>query len=447
MSLAYLSGQARIVGPRATRMATLRSRRIAHAVRAVLASKENSSAIWGLMLRCSIVTLGPRPQETTMPSLGDTTAMLRRARGRAAAGASQSRRPDGPASRMVESTAFGGNPGALRMLTYVPTGLARGAPLVIVLHGCTQGAGAYARDAGWLTLAERHGFVVVAAEQTAANNPNRCFNWFSPGDTRRGHGEAASIAAMAAYAVAEHELDAERVFVTGLSAGGAMTAVMLATYPDVFAGGAVIAGLAYGVAGNVSQALQAMSRADRRSAPELGAMVRGAAPLGGRIPRIAIWHGSADATVAPANADDLARQWAWTHGLPVEPSETRELPRRTQAIWRSPTMGEVMIESNLVQGLGHGAPLAAAGAEGLGATAPYMLEAGISSSLEILRFWGLAESTSASALVDEPEPEAKAESGEPTSLGRQVMALVTPRVPGGVQDAIEKALRSAGLMR
>lgn len=380
-----------------------------------------------------------------MQGLGDTTAMLARMR-------KQTRTPRGAGrtgpSVMRETTAFGANPGGLRMLSHTPAGLAPGAPLVVVLHGCTQGAESYARDAGWLTLADRYGFVVVAPEQSGANNPNRCFNWFSPADTRRGEGEGASIAAMAAHAIAEHGLDSERVFVTGLSAGGAMTAVMLAAYPEVFAAGAVIAGLAYGVARTIPEALQAMNRADGRGAPELGALVRGAAPLGGRIPRIAIWHGSADATVSPANADDLARQWAWTHGLTVAPSETRALPRRTQAIWRSPTTGEVMIESNLVQGLGHGAPLAAGGAEPLGATAPYMLEAGISSSLEILRFWGLADAAPAAVAVTEaqvaaPEREVEFEAG----LGAQVMASLAGHVPSGVQGVIEKALRSAGLMR
>lgn len=378
-----------------------------------------------------------------MQGLGDTTAML--ARMRKQTRAPKGARRGGP-SVMRETTAFGANPGGLRMLSHAPAGLAPGAALVVVLHGCTQGAESYARDAGWLTLADRAGFVVVAAEQTSANNPNRCFNWFSPADTRRGEGEAASIAAMVAHAVAEHGLDPERVFVTGLSAGGAMTAVMLAAYPEVFAGGAVIAGLAYGVAESVPQALQAMSRADGRAAPELGALVRGAAPLGGRIPKIAIWHGTSDATVSPANADDLARQWAWTHGLSVEPSETRALPRRTQAIWRAPATGEVMMELNLVQGLGHGTPLAAGGPEGLGASAPFMLEAGISSSLEILRFWGLAEGMAARTEVAATEVLASEREVE-VGLGAQVMAAVSPHVPAGVQGVIEKALRSAGLMR
>lgn len=377
-----------------------------------------------------------------MRGLGDTTAMLARLRRQARTleqGLQQRRR-----SSMAETTAFGDNPGGLRMFIHAPTGLKAGAALVIVLHGCKQDAETYATDAGWITLADRYGFVVVAAEQVAANNPNRCFNWFSPGDATRGQGEAASIAAMANHAISEYGLDRSRVFVTGLSAGGAMTAVMLATYPDLFAGGAVVAGLAYGVAENIPQALQVMHRADGRGAPELGSLVRAAAPLGGRVPRLSIWHGDADATVVPANADDLARQWAWTHGLAVDASEVRREPHGSRSVWLSPTTGEAVIELNIVRGMGHGAPLAASGPDGLGAAGPFMLEAGISSSQEILRFWGLATAQVAgTALVRRADETLQAA----PAVTRVNMSPPTPPEAFGVQAVIERALRSAGLMR
>ncbi|MCL6569654.1 MAG: PHB depolymerase family esterase, partial [Meiothermus silvanus] len=120
-----------------------------------------------------------------------------------------------------------------------------------------------------INRADRFGLAVIAPQQTSSNNPNRCFNWFSPGDVGRGGGEAASIAAMVSHAIQAHDLDNDRVFVTGLSAGGAMAAAMLAAYPDLFAGGAVIAGLPYGVARNVQDALRVMSRADGRPADAL----------------------------------------------------------------------------------------------------------------------------------------------------------------------------------
>src|SRR5215212_11736354 len=148
--------------------------------------------------------------------------------------------------RLQEIEKFGSNPGALRMLTYSPPDLTPGSPLVVVLHGCTQTAAGYDHGAGWSTLADRYGFALLFPEQQKLNNPNGCFNWFLPGDIKRDRGEALSIRQMVERIVHDQRIDRDRVFVTGLSAGGAMTSVMLATYPEVFAGGAIIAGLPYG---------------------------------------------------------------------------------------------------------------------------------------------------------------------------------------------------------
>src|ERR1700722_1138218 len=136
-------------------------------------------------------------------------------------------------SQLRETQNFGTNPGALRMFTYLPPNVSGEIPLVVVLHGCTQTAAGYDQGAGWSTLANRYGFALLFPEQQRANNPNGCFNWFQTGDIERGHGEALSIRQMIAKMVSDHAIDARRVFVTGLSAGGAMTSVMLATYPDV----------------------------------------------------------------------------------------------------------------------------------------------------------------------------------------------------------------------
>ncbi|MDP8916985.1 MAG: PHB depolymerase family esterase [Pseudomonadota bacterium] len=385
-----------------------------------------------------------------MPGLGETTALLRRLKRQGEAFAKESA---GGERRMQETLRFGANPGALRMLSYVPKTLPKGAPLVVVLHGCTQRAEPHAEAAGWLTLADRYGFAVVAPEQRQANNPNRCFNWYEPAHARRGRGEAASIRAMVAHAVREHGLDAAKVFVTGLSAGGAMTCVMLAAYPDVFAGGGVVAGLPFGVADNLQAALGAMMGGDRRSAKDLGDRVRRAGPGGVRTPRLSIWHGDADGTVKPSNAGEIAKQWASAHGLPTRPTQTEALPGRTRAVWRSPETGEVLIESNLLKGFGHATPLATRGAEGVGSAAPYMLEAGVSSSLEIARFWGIAgevraqpaPSQGARPQADAAEEEAPQGSG--AALGDQVMATVSGHVPPAVGDVIAKALKTAGLMR
>jgi poly(hydroxyalkanoate) depolymerase family esterase len=377
-----------------------------------------------------------------MPGLGETTAGLARLR---KAMKRQSNRGDD--AGLSEIRGFGFNPGGLRMLAYVPQGLAPNAALVVVLHGCTQRAGSYARAAGWLALADRLGFAVLAPEQDSANNPNRCFNWFEPGDIARGSGEAASIHAMIQHMLRVRGLDPARVFVTGLSAGGAMTSVLLAAYPETFAAGAVVAGLPFGIAGNVQEAFAAMHGGTRLGSEELGALVAKAAPASRSRPRLAIWHGQADGTVASGNASALSRQWAAVHGLAEQPDEVRARRGWTRSVWRGPA-GEALIEMNLLAGLGHGTPLAAGGDDPIGEPAPFMLEAGVSSSLEIARFWGLAP----------PETAAQAEAWSPSSpasqqpwthvrgLGESVMASVSPHVSEDVRKVIAKALASAGLM-
>jgi poly(hydroxyalkanoate) depolymerase family esterase len=107
-------------------------------------------------------------------------------------------------------------------------------------------------------IADRLGFMLIFPEQQPANNPKNCFSWFLPGDTARDGGEALSIRQMISKAVEEFGVDRSRIFVSGLSAGGAMASVMLATYPEVFAGGANIAGLPYGSASSVQEAFEAM---------------------------------------------------------------------------------------------------------------------------------------------------------------------------------------------
>lgn len=192
-------------------------------------------------------------------------------------------------ARLSETMEFGANPGALRMMLYVPKQFAAKSALVVVLHGSSQTAEEYADGAGWLTLADRFGFAVLCPEQTRANNANLGFNWFQPSDTARGRGEAASIHQMIQHAIAVHELDAARVYVTGLSAGGAMTAVMLATYPEIFAAGAMIAGLPYGTASNVWEAFAVMLKAHDGPHHELGDKVRAASSNLGPWPCVSIW--------------------------------------------------------------------------------------------------------------------------------------------------------------
>lgn len=160
-----------------------------------------------------------------------------------------------PAGPLTEDTDFGSNPGNLKMFTYRPADLAPSRPLVVALHGCKQQASAYDDEPGWIMLADKHRFALLLPEQQLANNSSKCFNWFLPGHNERDKGEALSIRQMIDKIKAQANIDPQKVYVTGLSAGGGMAAVMLAAYPELFAGGAIIAGIPYKCANTVDEAL------------------------------------------------------------------------------------------------------------------------------------------------------------------------------------------------
>jgi poly(hydroxyalkanoate) depolymerase family esterase len=292
-------------------------------------------------------------------------------------------------SPLVEVTGFGANPGDLRMFSFVPDDLGPKPALVVVLHGCGQTAAGYDLGAGWSTLAKHYGFALLMPEQQASNNAHGCFNWFNPEDTARGHGEAASIRQMIARMAADHAIDAGNIFVTGLSAGGAMTSVMLATYPDIFAGGAVIAGLPFGVATNVREALNGMFQSSSRTAGELGDLVRNASHHKGPWPKLSVWHGSADRTVNPANADEIVKQWIDVHDLPTAPMSETIVDGYPRQIWWNAD-GETIVESYTITDMAHGTPLGIGdNDEHYGAQGAFLIEAGISSSYHIADFFGL----------------------------------------------------------
>ena len=295
----------------------------------------------------------------------------------------------GPRSPLVRVKDFGANPGGLKMFSYVPANLPRKPALVVVLHGCGQTASAYDVGAGWSTLAKRYGFALLMPEQRSANNANTCFNWFNPEDVARDQGEAASIRQMVAKMVADHGISPRRIFITGLSAGGAMTSVMLATYPEVFAAGAVIAGLPFGVASNVREALSGMMQSPPRPARELGDLVRAASNHRGPWPKLSVWHGSADRTVHPGNANEIIKQWLDVHGLDEAPMSQADVDGYPRQVWWNDN-GETVIESYTITDMAHGTPLGLTGNdERYGAEGAFLLEAGISSSYHIANFFGL----------------------------------------------------------
>lgn len=322
-------------------------------------------------------------------------------------------------SRLVEVTDFGSNPGNLRMLTYVPNQLPPAAPLVVILHGCTQTAASYDKGTGWSTLADRFGFALLLPQQHWTNNPLRCFNWFRPEDTARDSGEPLSIKQMIYRMIADYGIDRRRVYVTGLSSGGAMTSVMLATYPDVFAGGSVIAGVPYRSANGLQESFETIFQGRSRSEREWGDLVRAASPHQGPWPKVSVWHGDADSSVTPINADEIVKQWIDIHGLKLTPTVEGAIEGYPHRAWHN-VEGDTLVESYTITGMTHGAPLDPGDADHqCGTAAPYFHDVGISSTYHIAKFWGLLDrgarpEVAASASVPEQEPP----SSEPVYAAR-----------------------------
>lgn len=211
-------------------------------------------------------------------------------------------------------------------------------PVIVMLHGCKQDSEDFARGTGMNEVAERDGFLVLYPEQLRKANQMGCWNWFEPGHQKRGAGEPAMIAALVETVVAQHGGDPQRVYVAGLSAGGAMAATLGESYPDVFAAVGIHSGLPPGAAHDVQSAFSAMRRGSGPRVP----MARSPLPT-------IVFHGSGDKTVAPANGEGVVQRQvaaATAHGLQLERREQRVAGARaaTRTEWLDP-QGKPMIES------------------------------------------------------------------------------------------------------
>ncbi|MEO7055259.1 MAG: PHB depolymerase family esterase [Caldimonas sp.] len=245
-------------------------------------------------------------------------------------------------------------------------------PLVVMLHGCTQSPDDFAAGTRMNELAQAQGVYVLYPEQAARSNVNRCWNWFVPADQKRGAGEPALIAGMTRHVMQTHAIDADRVFVAGLSAGGAMAAILAREYPDLFAAAGVHSGLRAGAAHDVASAFGAM-----KSGPSSAGRAHPSAPM-------IVFHGSADSTVAPANGDAVVAAALGTAPAAVAAEERgRTGPgrswRRTQ--WHAEAGDRISSAEHWVV---EGSPHAWSGGSSTGS---YTDPSGPDASAEMLRFF------------------------------------------------------------
>lgn len=217
---------------------------------------------------------------------------------------------------------FGTNPGNLSLFYYIPKSVRANAPLVVVLHGCSQGANAVAELTGWNKLADDYGFCVAYPQQHFPNNPSHCFNWFKKNEIERGNGECESIKQMVEYMQKKFSISKDSVFITGLSAGAAMSVVMIATQPAMFKAAAIFAGGPYKPGNNIFASSGTMVWGVNKTPEEWKELVWRENPaFKGPYPKVFIYHGNNDPVVNVRNAKEMVEQWTSLHKADTVPDQ------------------------------------------------------------------------------------------------------------------------------
>jgi poly(hydroxyalkanoate) depolymerase family esterase len=269
--------------------------------------------------------------------------------GEPAVDARRSEAPAAPGTFLTRT--FSSSAGSRHYKLYVPTGY-RGepVPLVVMLHGCTQSPDDFAAGTRMNELANEHTCFAAYPAQAQSANASRCWNWFSPLDQQRDAGEPSLIAGITREVIRDYAIDPRRIYVAGLSAGGAAAAVMGVTYPDLYAAIGVHSGLACGAARDLPSAFAAMRQGPVKDVSRARG-VRHHAP----VPTI-VFHGDNDRTVHPSNGDDVIRQFeTFAHGNLQRSTERGTSPggRAYTRIRHSDATGRVVLEQWIVHGGGH----------------------------------------------------------------------------------------------
>jgi poly(hydroxyalkanoate) depolymerase family esterase len=311
-----------------------------------------------------------------------------------------------PAGGQFVERSYTGPAGGRSYKLYVPSGYTgqEAVPLVVMLHGCTQNPNDFAAGTIMNELAEEHTFLVAYPAQAQNANVQKCWNWFKASDQQRGQGEPAMIAGITRQVIEEYEVADGRVYVAGMSAGGAMAAIMGATYPDLYAAVGVHSGLAPGAAQDLASAFSAMQGGGVSKTPRdgsTGSTGRSSGSSEMSVPVI-VFHGDRDTTVHPRNAEQLLAHYRRVDSTPgsrntagelVPPVAVRkgQVPdghAYTRATQRD-AEGRPIMEQWIIHGLGH----AWSGGSSAGS---YTDAKGPDASAEMVRFFGQQHPTARS---------------------------------------------------
>ncbi len=241
-------------------------------------------------------------------------------------------------------------PLSYRLYVPRPLDLTASPPLLVALHGCTQTAADFAAGTRFDALADHYGLVVLYPEQSPLANPRRCWNWFLPEHQHRDGGEPAAILELVEAIAAQQNVDRERIFVCGLSAGAAMAAILAEQAPDVFAAVGIMSGVALHSSHDVESAYEVMR--GEREYQTIGELLRTHPPASYRRLRVMIWTGEEDKTVDPSNAIALAEQFRALLELGAVSAERRETTDGTVIRWHD-AAARTRIELRTIDGLGH----------------------------------------------------------------------------------------------
>jgi poly(hydroxyalkanoate) depolymerase family esterase len=258
---------------------------------------------------------------------------------------------------------------------WVPSSLSetKAAPLLMLLHGCTHDAEAMAEISGMNDVAEANQFLVVYPEQRRRANLMKCWNWFNPKHQSRDAGEPSILAAISEQVCASHNIDSDRIYVAGISAGGAMAVIMAACYPDIFSGLAICAGTEFKSATRMSSGFEVMKHGGPDPAVQgqsaFEAMKPGLARKNRQRMPVIVFHGTADTRVNPVNAEQIIAQWSKTNScLAGQDSEngfelsenifSLQVPggRAYQKYIHTEQNGQVLMERWMIEGMGHAWP-------------------------------------------------------------------------------------------